>query len=136
MTDHVGKDKRSRIMRSVKSKNSGPEMVLRRSLHRLGFRYRIHCADLPGKPDIVFTKRKKIIFVHGCFWHGHGCGKGRLPKSNVEFWRDKIERNIVRDAAAREHLENAGWKVLTVWQCELRDPSFVQDKVLSFLNEA
>jgi DNA mismatch endonuclease, patch repair protein len=90
-------DQRSRIMQAVKQKDTGPELLLRRALHRLGYRYRTHAKDLPGRPDLVFASRKKVIFVHGCFWHGHDCSKGRLPKSRPEYWIPKIEANKARD---------------------------------------
>ncbi|MGD0870176.1 MAG: very short patch repair endonuclease [Bryobacteraceae bacterium] len=111
---------RRRTMQAVKSKDTGPEMFVRRMLHASGFRYRLHRRDLPGCPDIVFPGRQKVIFVHGCFWHGHGCARGaRMPKANAEYWSSKIGRNQARDAKILAQLRSDGWKVLTVWECEL-----------------
>jgi DNA mismatch endonuclease, patch repair protein len=110
---------RSEIMRAVKSKDTTPEMIERRLIHRMGYRYRIHLGDLPGKPDIVFPGRRKIIFVNGCFWHGHSCHRGaRQPKTNSDYWRTKIDNNIKRDSLHLQALQTAGWHVLTVWECD------------------
>ncbi len=107
-------------MRSVKSKNTGPEMFVRRTLHGLGFRFRIHRKDLPGNPDIVFPGRRKVVLVHGCFWHGHTCARGaRVPKSNRDYWTGKVRRNMDRDAANRESLEALGWSAFVVWECQI-----------------
>lgn len=108
-------------MASVKSKNTGPELLVRRLLHRMGLRFRLHRKDFPGTPDIILPKYKTALFVHGCFWHGHGCSKGKLPKSGLEFWGPKIERNIRRDADTARALERDGWRVAVVWQCETKD---------------
>lgn len=120
-------------MRAVGSKNTAIEVALRKALHALGYRYRLHVASLPGKPDIVFPGRKRIILVHGCFWHGHGCRLGRLPKSNTEFWESKVRRNRERDATVVAQLEARGWSVLIVWQCELKDPDAAIPKAVAFL---
>jgi DNA mismatch endonuclease (patch repair protein) len=109
-------------MSSVGTKNTGPELVLRRLLHRLGYRYRIHPKNLPGKPDIAFPSRRKVIFVHGCFWHGHNCSKGRPPKSGGEYWGPKLLANKERDERRLNELAQLGWSSLIVWQCELTDP--------------
>ena len=110
---------RSEIMRAVRSKDTAPEMVVRRLVHGMGCRYRLHRKDLSGKPDLVFGPRRKVIFVNGCFWHGHGCRRGaRQPKANADYWRTKITRNVVRDRANVAALEAAGWQVLTIWECE------------------
>lgn len=111
-----------------------PERTVRSMLHGLGYRFRIHRKDLPGKPDIVFGPRKKIVFVHGCFWHGHRCRKGRLPKSNAGFWRSKIEANRARDKKNTRALKVLGWDVLTVWQCELKDLLAVRRRIVDFLD--
>lgn len=114
-------EQRRHIMQSVKSKDTGPEMAVRRMLHAKGYRYRLHRKDLPGSPDIVFASKRKAIFVHGCFWHGHECSKGKLPKSKLNYWRPKIEQNKDRDARNIAKLEAAGWQTLVVWQCEIVD---------------
>jgi DNA mismatch endonuclease (patch repair protein) len=108
-------------MASVKSRNTGPEMFVRRLLHRLGLRFRLHRKDLPGTPDIVLPKHKTAVFVHGCFWHGHRCPKGKLPKSRPEFWGPKIDRNIRRDTETARALKRDGWRVVVVWQCETKN---------------
>lgn len=102
-------------------------------LHGLGYRFRLHRKELPGKPDIVFLRRKRAIFVHGCFWHGHGCKMGGLPKSNVDFWRSKIARNRERDAEKCSELERVGWRVETVWECELKDSEALEARLCAFL---
>ena len=108
-------------MAQVKGKNTKPELIVRRVLHALGYRFRLHRGDLPGRPDIVLPKHKTAIFVHGCFWHRHpGCAKSSTPKTRVDFWQDKFETNIARDARNVKALKNAGWKVLIVWECETR----------------
>jgi DNA mismatch endonuclease, patch repair protein len=121
-------------MSRVKGRDTTPELLVRRMLHELGYRYRLHRKDLPGKPDIVFGPRKKIVFIHGCFWHGHRCPKGRLPKSNGAFWRDKIVTNRKRDARNVTALNGLGWKILVVWQCELKDALAVRDRIVDFLH--
>ena len=121
-------------MSKVGQKNTAPEMVLRRALHALGYRYRLHRRDLPGSPDIVFPSLKKVVFVHGCFWHGHGCRWGKLPKSRTEYWLPKIEANKERDKRASILLGEMGWQVMVVWQCELRDPGPTVERVVAFLN--
>lgn len=120
-------------MQSVAQKNTGPELLLRRLLHRLGYRFRLHRKDLPGKPDLVFPSRRKAVFVHGCFWHGHNCPKGRLPKSRPEFWIPKIEGNKARDARAEERLGEMGWETHVVWQCEMKNPERVAEDLATFL---
>ncbi len=127
-------EQRSRIMRAVKSRDTKPEKEVRRMLHRRGYRYRLHRKDLPGTPDIVFGPRRKVVFVNGCFWHGHACPRGsRQPKTNAEYWRAKIARNVERDAEQRERLEAAGWAGFTVWECELSDPGAVAEELVTFL---
>ena len=120
-------------MQSVRSRDTGPEKVIRSILHRLGYRFRLHRKDLPGTPDIVFPGRRKIIFVHGCFWHGHDCNKGKLPKSRTDFWEAKIARNQERDAKVISQLGELGWDSMTVWQCELRDVVSLTKKLVEFL---
>ena len=121
MADTRTKEQRRRIMASVGTRNTGPEMAVRRVLHSLGYRFRLHQKDLPGRPDIVFRSRRKVVFVHGCFWHGHGCAKGRLPKSRTDYWGPKIETNRARDERVIEYLDRLGWRSLTIWQCETYD---------------
>jgi len=136
MTDTRTKEQRSHIMRSVGTRDTGPEMTVRRLLHRLGYRYRLHRKDLPGRPDIVFPGRKKAIFIHGCFWHGHECSKGKLPKSRTDYWTAKIKANQDRDARVTASLANQGWQSLTVWQCELVSPREIERKLFDFLEAA
>lgn len=120
MVDTLSSPERSKLMSRVRNKNTGPELAVRKALHAAGFRFRLHGKDLPGRPDIVLPRYRTAIFVHGCFWHGHACRRGVLPKDNAEFWSEKIDRNRARDAAAREALALAGWSVETIWQCELK----------------
>ena len=118
--DGLTAEQRSKIMASIHSKNTKPEMMVRRYLFACGFRYRVNYRRLPGTPDIVLRKYRTCIFVNGCFWHGHeGCDKYRLPKTNVEFWRHKIERNKQRDIEVQHQLAKMGWHVMTVWECQL-----------------
>ena len=121
-------------MSKVGQKNTKPEMVLRRALHGLGYRYRLYRRDLPGSPDLVFPSRRKVIFVHGCFWHGHGCRWGQLPKTRSEYWLPKIEANKERDNRALTLLSEKGWQAMVVWQCELRYPEEVVERVVAFLD--
>jgi DNA mismatch endonuclease (patch repair protein) len=126
---------RSRIMRAVKSKNTIPERTVRSILHREGYRFRLHRVDLPGKPDIVFPGRRKLIFVHGCFWHGHNCKRGaRTPRTNQSYWVAKIQRNKDRNECQRDQLVKLGWKVCIVWECEIRDQVELIDRLTKFLN--
>lgn len=117
-------DLRRRTMQAVKSYDTKPEMVIRRLIHKEGYRYRPHRNDLPGKPDLTFSKLNKIIFVHGCFWHGHDCKRGaREPKTNIEYWRKKIKRNKERDITEQNLLKAMGWKIFVVWECQLKNIS-------------
>lgn len=125
---------RSKTMSSVKKEGTQPEMAVRQVLHRSGYRYRLHASDLPGKPDIVFRKRRKIIFVHGCFWHGHNCAHGlRQPRTNRAYWSTKIERNKKRDASIVNDLELNGWEVFTVWECETSNADELGARLKAFL---
>ena len=119
-TDVVSPAVRSRMMAGIKGKNTKPELLLRSELHRRGFRFRLHRRDLPGRPDLVFPKRDAVIFVHGCFWHGHDCHLFRLPKSRTEFWGKKIAGNATRDRHQMNALYKAGWRVGVVWECALK----------------
>lgn len=124
---------RRKIMQSVGTKDTGPEWIVRRSLHRLGYRYRLHAEDLPGRPDIVFRSRKKAVFVHGCYWHGHGCSKGQPPKSNVDYWLPKLSANKDRDIRKEQALRILGWNVLTIWQCDVNDQDYLEKILKGFL---
>ena len=127
---------RSEIMRRVRSTDTTPELIVRKLTHSLGFRYRLHTKDLPGKPDLVFSRKKKVIFVNGCFWHGHKCKRGhRIPKKNREYWTKKISANIDRDSRHIEELGKQGWSVLTLWECEIRDQDKLKQQISEFLNE-
>jgi len=136
MIDRVSEKTRSYIMSRVGSKDTGPEMTVRRMLHRLGYRYRLHRGDLPGSPDLVFRKRRKVVFVHGCFWHGHDCRGGRLPESKADYWRPKIAANRKRDAACIARLEALGWDSFVVWQCRLREPTRLRSRLVAYLGPA
>lgn len=120
MADIVSADVRSRMMSGIKGKDTKPELIVRKSLHRAGFRYRLHDRRLPGKPDMVFPKWQAVIFVHGCFWHGHDCHLFRLPSTRTEFWKDKIDGNIERDRKSCSRLLADEWRVATVWECALK----------------
>jgi DNA mismatch endonuclease (patch repair protein) len=119
MIDSVSPERRSEIMSLVRARDTGPEMKVRRLVHRMGFRYRLHVGALPGHPDLAFPSRRKVIFVHGCFWHAHrGCKLARIPKSRVEFWENKIAGNRERDRRNRRRLAKMGWRLLVIWECE------------------
>ncbi|WP_273429313.1 DNA mismatch endonuclease Vsr [Marinobacter sp.] len=134
MTDTVNKQTRSKIMSSVKTKDTGPEMVVRRLLHRSGYRYRLHAKDLPGRPDLVFRSRKKVIFVHGCFWHGHEkCRFGNPPKSRLDYWLPKLQANRARDERTIRSLREQGWDVMIVWQCEVKETADLLERLVNFL---
>ncbi len=121
-------------MRRVLAKDTKPEMAVRRMVHRLGFRYALHRRDLPGNPDMVFPKRGCVIFVHGCFWHGHACRAGRnRPHSNEGYWTAKLNRNQTRDAANRRRLRNLGWRILVIWECQLSHPDRLRARIARFL---
>jgi DNA mismatch endonuclease, patch repair protein len=125
---------RSATMRAVHSENTRPELVVRSTLHQLGYRFRLHRSDLPGKPDIVFPGRRKVIFVHGCFWHGHDCARGaRIPKTNREYWVSKITRNKQRDLLHLSNLEACGWRALAVWECQCADSDALSHLLSRFL---
>lgn len=132
--DHLSKEERSALMSKIRGKHTKPEMAIRRMVWAAGFRYRLHGKSLPGCPDLVFTGRKKVIFVHGCFWHGHKCRKDKLPKSRTEFWKEKIERNKKRDVVNVRKLRSLGWTALTIWECDIKKPYLMQ-KLLYFLRK-
>ena len=118
--DTFSDKKRSKIMQNIKSKNTKPELVIRKLLHSKGYRYKIHDKKLPGKPDIVMPKRKGVVNVHGCYWHYHGCSRSNIPKTQTEYWVDKLEHNKRRDFQNKRKLKKLGWKVIDVWECTLR----------------
>jgi DNA mismatch endonuclease (patch repair protein) len=133
MADTRTPQQRRRIMQAVKTRDTGPELIVRRILFRLGYRYRLNAKKLPGRPDIVFPGRKQAIFVHGCFWHGHGCAKGQAPKSRLDYWEPKLRTNKERDAAQLCKLKELGWSVLTIWQCETHDRGVLTARLKGFL---
>lgn len=133
MADRLSVEARSRLMSKVAGKNTAPELAVRRAAHAAGMRFRLHRRDLPGTPDIVFPKYRAAVFVHGCFWHGHSCAKGRLPKSRTDYWEPKIAANRERDAAKRAALVAAGWRVLTIWQCEIGRAEDIAAQLEEFL---
>ena len=120
MPDIFAPEKRHEIMQNVKTKNTVPEIKLRSLLHKNGFRFRVNRKDLSGKPDIVLPKYRAVIFMHGCFWHGHDCPRGQRPQTNADFWNQKIDRNVIRDKSDVSLLESLGWPVLIVWVCEIK----------------
>ena len=120
LVDIVDKKTRSQMMSGIRGKDTRPEMLIRRGLHSKGFRYRLHDTNLPGRPDMVFRSRSAVIFVNGCFWHGHDCHLFKWPSSRAEFWRKKILRNRERDTATVEELRMNGWRILTIWECALK----------------
>lgn len=132
--DRLTPEARSANMKAVRRKDTAPEMLVRRLLHAAGYRYRLHARKLPGSPDIVFPGRRKAIFVHGCFWHGHACRAGRPPQSRQDYWLPKIARNRERDVQSVEALKALGWDCLTVWGCEIRDTEYLLENIRQFLN--
>lgn len=141
MADIVSTAVRSRLMAGIRSKNTKPEMAVRRGLHALGLRFRLHDRKLPGKPDLVFPKYRAVVFVNGCFWHGHECHLFKWPKSRPQFWRDKIGKNQSNDIANADRLKSLGWRHKTIWECEIkrRDPALVSktlDELASWLRTA
>lgn len=136
MPDHLTVEQRSALMRRITGKHTKPELFVRRLIYAWGFRFRLHSADLPGKPDIVFRGRHKAIFVHGCFWHQHeGCSRAKLPKSRSEFWKDKMSKNIARDRKSMRALRKLGWQLLIIWECQLKQPQRVSLRIRRFLND-
>lgn len=131
MADIVSPDKRSQMMSGIRGKNTRPELVIRKGLHRKGFRYRLHASKLPGKPDLILPKHNAIILVNGCFWHGHDCSLFKWPSSRQEFWRNKITGSRKRDSVNHEKLRDSGWRVLTIWECALKGRErYPQEEVL------
>lgn len=136
MTDVFTPEKRSAVMRRVKGRNTSPELKVRKALTGLGVRYRLNRKDLPGSPDIVMAGRRLAIFVHGCFWHGHDCARGsRVPKANREYWTAKVARNVARDARTAADLAAAGWRVETIWECDLKDAAALKARLERMLQQ-
>jgi DNA mismatch endonuclease (patch repair protein) len=134
MADRISAAQRSENMRRIKAADTSPEMLVRRMVHAMGYRYRLHRKDLPGKPDLVFGPKQKVIFVHGCFWHQHDrCAAGRVPSSNLAYWKPKLQRNKDRDQKSRTALEAEGWRVLVVWDCETKDLANLRVTLTDFL---
>jgi DNA mismatch endonuclease, patch repair protein len=135
MPERLTAQERSRNMSRVKGRDTGPELLVRSVVHRLGYRFRLHGKELPGRPDLVLPRHRKVVFVHGCFWHGHrGCRRAARPSTNREFWDRKIEGNIARDAKNVRELRRQGWKVLVVWQCAMKDVEALEKRLARFLS--
>ncbi len=136
MADTLTKEQRSERMGLIRGRDTKPELVVRRLAHRLGYRYRLCCSDLPGKPDLVFRSRRKVIFVHGCFWHLHnGCPNNRMPKSRVDFWKPKLESNKKRDTRNKIKLSRMRWTYLVIWECETKDIETLKARIAGFLDD-
>ena len=132
---HKVSERRSRNMSAIKSKNTKPEIAVRKVLHSIGYRFRLHRKDLPGSPDIVLPKYKTVIFVHGCFWHRHeNCKYASNPKTRKEFWENKFKTNVKRDKEIQEKIKNIGWKSVVIWECEVRNIESIEEKIKRFLN--
>ena len=132
--DRVSPERRSANMRAVRGRDTAPEMAVRRAVHGMGYRYRLHRRSLPGSPDLVFAKLKLALFVHGCFWHAHpGCPRASIPSSNTAFWSDKLARNQRRDDEVQQALRAAGWKVEVLWECEVQRPAYLHGRLRSIL---
>jgi len=133
MADNRSPESRSALMSRIRGKDTAPEVAVRRVLHSLGYRFRLHRRDLPGTPDIVFPSRRKVIFVNGCFWHAHGCRIGRPPKSRPEFWLPKLQKNRLKDKRNLRALRCSGWGAMTVWQCQTGHCEELEERLISFL---
>ena len=134
VADRLSPERRSALMSKISSKDTAPELLVRSIAHRLGYRFRLHRHDLPGTPDLVFPRLGKIIFVHGCFWHGHYCKREKMPKSRVAFWSEKILSNKARDRRNHLRLVELGWQCKAIWECEIKHPAKVTAKIAAFLN--
>lgn len=136
MADILSKKQRSRCMSAIRGKNTKPEITMRRMAHRLGYRFRLYRDDLPGTPDLTFPRLRAVVFVNGCFWHSHRCRYGKvMPKANAAFWRKKRLKTVLRDRRNRSATRKLGWRVLTVWECQLRDIDAVQKRLIAFLGD-
>ena len=133
--DNLTPERRSAQMGLIRSTDTKPELLVRRLVHSMGYRYRLHRRDLPGVPDLVFSSRQKVVFVHGCFWHGHDCRLGRMPKSRLDYWGPKIARNKERDATNLRRLRGMCWKCLVLWECQLRRQDALAERIKRFLDE-
>ena len=133
MTDILTPLERSVLMGRIRGGDTKPELFVRRALHALGYRFRTHVGGLPGRPDIVFSKRRKAVFVHGCFWHRHGCGKTYTPKSRKQFWQTKFAANVARDKCVQERLAHDGWRIFVAWECEIEADDTLLDRLVVFL---
>jgi DNA mismatch endonuclease (patch repair protein) len=131
--DPLSPAERSERMGRVKNADTKPEMAVRRLIYAMGYRYRLHAPDLPGRPDIVFRGRRKVIFVHGCFWHQHGCAQYRMPKTNTAFWLPKLEKNKARDRKVHQDIRKLGWKALVIWECQVKRASRLKQRIKRFL---
>jgi len=132
--DRIAPERRSALMARIRSKDTAPEMAVRRVAHRLGYRFRLHCSNLPGRPDIVFPRKRKIVLVHGCFWHQHaGCRRARAPRSRLDYWGPKLARNTERDRRVALELQALGWRVYVIWECETADTEALGGKLHDFL---
>lgn len=135
MVDTLTRSRRSWLMGQVRQKNTKPEMVVRRLLHSMGFRYRLHGKDLPGRPDLVFSRSKRVVFVHGCYWHRHDCKKATVPSSNVDYWTKKFAENVARDNKVVDKLTSLGWASMIVWECQTRDLEALASSLSAFLED-
>lgn len=136
MSDVLTPEQRSYCMSRIRGKDTKPEMIVRRLVHALGYRYRLHVRDLPGCPDLVFPGRRKIVFVHGCYWHRHSCKNGKyVPSKNRKFWRAKLEANKKRDQKNRRKLRKSAWDVLTIWECQTKHSEKIVDRLMTFLGD-
>lgn len=136
MSERLNSEQRSRNMAAVKNKNTAPEIVVRRTLHRLGYRFRLHGRDLPGSPDIVLPRHRTAVFVHGCFWHGHNCPRGARPATRTEFWNAKLDHNLERDRKNAELLKSLDWRVLVIWECETKNHQKLEQLIVDFFHES
>jgi|SRR5665213_107822 len=134
--DRLTPQERSSNMASIPSRNTNPEMIVRKTVHSLGYRYRLHQKSLPGTPDLTFLRKRKVIFVHGCFWHRHkGCAKASTPTTRADFWQEKFDSNVARDRRVTKALKREGWKILVVWQCELKNSEALARRIDAFLKD-
>ncbi len=135
MVDSLPPDRRSENMRRIRSQDTAPELIVRRMVHAMGYRYRLHVRDLPGKPDLVFPRLRKVVEIYGCFWHGHtACREGRVPATRPEYWAPKLKANRLRDRANRRRLRALGWSILVIWECQTRNRAPLEKRLSRFLN--